>query len=359
MKTIAELKASESIIFECIAGSKAYGLATDTSDTDIRGVFVLPKEKYYGLEYTGQISNETNDIVYYELKKFIELLAKNNPNIIELLNIPSDCILLQHPLFEKIKSAYFLSKICKDSFANYAFTQIKKARGLKKKIANPVEKDRKSVVDFCYVRKKKQAVPLNIFLEDEGFDITHCGLAKISHIKDCYNLFYSRNEKYNGICKTDANDICLSSIPKTAKAIALLHFNKDGYSSYCKKHKEYWSWVAKRNDERYKSNISHNKNYDAKNMMHTFRLLHMAKEIGMSKKVIVRRYDRDFLLSVKNAVFEYEELVAKAEYLRKELEVIYKKTDLIERPNLKLVNTLLVDIRQEFYKHQFSISQTN
>ena len=30
-----------------------------------------------------------------------------------------------------------------------------------------------------------------------------------------------------------------------------------------KKHKEYWSWVEKRNNERYKSNISHDKNYDA------------------------------------------------------------------------------------------------
>lgn len=350
MKTIEELKASGNIIFECISGSRAYGLATASSDTDIRGVFILPKEKYYSLEYVGQINNETNDIVYYELKKFIELLSKNNPNILELLSVPEDCILSKHPLFDTIKSEFFLSKLCKDSFANYAFTQIKKARGLKKKIVNPVEKERRSVTDFCYVRKEKLAIPLKTFLENEGFEISHCGLAKLSHMKDCYNLFYNPSILYNGVARENANEVCLSSIPKSEVPVAILYFNMDGYSSYCKKYKEYWSWVEKRNDERYKSNISHSKNYDAKNMMHTFRLLHMAKEIGAENKINVKRRDRDFLLAVKNAEFEYDELVEKAEKIRVGFEVIYEKSDLIERPDLKIVNEILIGIRAQFYK---------
>ncbi|MEO0556023.1 MAG: nucleotidyltransferase domain-containing protein [Bacteroidota bacterium] len=350
MKTIEELKASGNIIFECISGSRAYGLATASSDTDIRGVFILPKEKYYSLEYTGQINNETNDIVYYELKKFIELLSKNNPNILELLSVPEDCILSKHRLFDKVKSEYFLSKLCKDTFANYAFTQIKKARGLKKKIVNPVEKERKSVVDFCFVRKEKQAMPLNTFLDNQGFEISNCGLAKISHMKDCYNLFYNPSLKYSGVARENANEVCLSSIPKSEVPAAIFYFNRDGYSSYCKKYKEYWAWVEKRNDERYKSNISHEKNYDAKNMMHTFRLLHMAKEIGTDNKIVVKRPDRDFLLAVKNAEYEYEELVERAEKLRLELEVIYEKSSLMVKPDLDIVNELLVEIREQFYQ---------
>ncbi|WP_324026124.1 nucleotidyltransferase domain-containing protein [Maribacter sp. BPC-D8] len=350
MKTIEELKASGNIIFECISGSRAYGLATPTSDTDIRGVFILPKEKYYSLEYVGQINNETNDIVYYELKKFMELLSKNNPNILELLSVPEDCILSKNPLFDTIKSKYFLSKLCKDTFANYAFTQIKKARGLKKKIVNPVEKERKSVTDFCFVRKEKRAVLLNTFLENEGLEVAHFGLTKISHMKDCYNLFYNPSMKYSGVARENANEVCLSSIPKSEVPVAVLYFNRDGYSSYCKKYKEYWSWVEKRNDDRYKSNISHSKNYDAKNMMHTFRLLHMAKEIGAEGKINVKRTDRDFLLSIKNAEFEYKELVERAEKLRLELDDIYEKSSLMERPDLDTVNKLLVEIREQFYK---------
>ncbi|KES14222.1 putative nucleotidyltransferase, partial [Gilliamella apicola SCGC AB-598-I20] len=83
--TIDDLKRQNLILFEVISGSRAFGLATETSDTDIKGVFYLPKEKFYGLEYIPQISNASNDIVYYELGRFVELLLKNNPNILEVL----------------------------------------------------------------------------------------------------------------------------------------------------------------------------------------------------------------------------------------------------------------------------------
>jgi len=159
MKTIADLKASGCVIFECISGSKAYGLDTATSDTDIRGVFILPKELFYSMDYVEQINDATNDVVYYELRKFITLLSKNNPNILELLNVPKDCILIKDSLFDRIKMEYFVSKLCKNSFANYAYTQIKKARGLNKKIVNPVDKERKTVLDsFKRVSGKERTI---------------------------------------------------------------------------------------------------------------------------------------------------------------------------------------------------------
>jgi len=46
---IQDLKDQNLIILECISGSKAYGLDTPQSDTDIRGVFILPQEDIYGL----------------------------------------------------------------------------------------------------------------------------------------------------------------------------------------------------------------------------------------------------------------------------------------------------------------------
>ena len=349
MKTIAALKASGTIIFECISGSRAYGLATASSDTDIRGVFILPKANFYSLEYVGQISNETNDIVYYELRKFVELLAKNNPNILELLNVPEECILKKDSIFDQIKVEYFLSKLCKDTFANYAYTQIKKARGLNKKIVNPVEKERKSVLDFCYVRTEKQSLPLIKFLEIKNMEADHCGLVKIPHMKDCYNLFYGNDKGYQGVARADANAVCLSSVPKEESPIAVLYFNVDGYSSYCKKYKEYWTWVEKRNDARYKNNLAHGKNYDTKNMMHTFRLLHMAKEIAEQGVINVKRPDRELLLGIKNGDFEYDDLLEKAEILKESLQKLYHESSLIERPNLDRINELLVRIRDEYY----------
>ena len=50
--TINELKDRNLIILECISGSKAYGLDTPQSDTDIKGVFLQPKPDFYAVSYT-------------------------------------------------------------------------------------------------------------------------------------------------------------------------------------------------------------------------------------------------------------------------------------------------------------------
>jgi uncharacterized protein len=349
--TIEYIKDNGLLIFESISGSKLYGLDTATSDTDIRGVFVLPKNMFYGLEYTGQVNNETNDIVYYELKKFIELLSKNNPNILEMLNVPTDCILYKHPIMEMIQPEMFLSKLCERTFANYAFTQIKKAYGLEKKIVNPVEEERKSVLDFCYVHKDKDAVALKMFLEENNMAQTSLGLASIAHLRDCYNLYYSTTQNYAGVAKKEnANDVNLSSIPKEEKPIGILYFNKDGYSTYCKRYKDYWDWVAKRNDERFKTTMSHGKNYDSKNMMHVFRLLFMAKEIAIEGKINVLRNDRAFLLAIKEGKFEYDDLVKQAEEIKEDLPMLYEKSVLMDEPDMEKVDELLIKMRNEYYE---------
>lgn len=351
--TIDWVKDNGLLVFEAITGSKAYGLDTPTSDTDIRGVFVLPKHMFYGLEYTEQVSNETNDIVYYELKRFTELLARNNPNILEMLSIPGQCVIKKDNIIEQLKPKMFLSKLCEKTFANYAFTQIKKAYGLEKKILNPVEKERKAVLDFCFVYNEKEAVPLKQFLLEKQLLQESVGLSAIAHLKDCYNLFYSAEGRYAGIIKGEqSNDVNLSSIPKGEKPLGMMYFNKDGYSGYCKKYKEYWDWVAKRNEERYITTMSHGKNYDSKNMMHVFRLLLMAKEIATEHTVNVLRKDRDFLLEIKQGKYEYDELVAQAEALRNELPLEYHNSGLPDTPNVEKIDEMLVAMREKYYSTQ-------
>lgn len=350
MITLDWIKSNGLLVFEAITGSKAYGLDTATSDTDIRGVYILPKEIFYSLEYPEQVANETNDIVYYELRRFVELLSKNNPNILELLNVPANCILYKHPVMNEIKQELFLTKLCEQTFANYAFTQIKKAYGLEKKIVNPMDEERRTVQDFCYVYAGKESVPLLQFLKDRNFEQGKMGLAAIAHLRDCYNLYYSNGFVYSGIIrKEDANDVCLSSIPKGETPVGMLYFNKDGYSIYCKRYKEYWEWVEKRNEERYKTTMTHGKNYDSKNMMHVFRLLKMAKEIATEGKINVFRNDREFLLDIKQGRFEYDELVSKAEQLKDELPELFQKSGVPDEPNLEKINQILIKIRTDYY----------
>ncbi|MBL7732911.1 MAG: nucleotidyltransferase domain-containing protein [Chitinophagaceae bacterium] len=351
MLTIEEIKKNGWLIFEAIVGSKAYGLNTEKSDTDIRGVFVLPEGMFYSIDYIPQVSNETNDIVYFELKRFVELLSKNNPNILELLNVPEHCLLHRNVLMDLIKPEMFLSKLCEQTFASYAYTQIRKAFGLEKKIINPIEKERKSVLDFCYIYDGREAIEAGKFFKENNYLPQKAGLAAVHHLRDCYNIYYSEQNVYSGIVKKEeANDVCLSSIPKGERPIGLLFFNKDAYSAYCKKYREYWDWVDKRNVERYNTTIEHGKNYDSKNMMHVFRLLLMAKEIALEGKVNVWRKDREFLLGIKQGNYEYDELVAKAEILKGELSSLYGRSALQLSPDLNSINNLLIEMRRRYYR---------
>lgn len=351
--TIGDLRRKGLIILECISGSRAYGLDTPTSDTDIKGIFILPKEEFYGLSYTPQVNNETNDIVFYEFGRFMELLSLNNPNILELLNTPESAIIYKHPFLNEIKSELILSKLCNKTFGKFAMSQIKKAKGLKKKIVNPVAKERKTVLSFCFVNYDQGAIPILKFLELKGWQQENCGLVNIPHMKDVYGLYYSEILGFNGVIRgKDSNDICLSSIPKDTEQQALMYFNRDGYSTYCKEYREYWDWVEKRNDDRYENTKSHGKNYDSKNMMHVFRLLEMAIEIGKEKKVNVKRPNRDFLLDIKAGKFEYEELLLMADSKQTEMESAFEQSSLPESVDFELINELTFRLRDKFYNEK-------
>jgi hypothetical protein len=169
-------------------------------------------------------------------------------------------------------------------------------------------------------------------------------------MRDTYNLYHSVDMSYSGITRSEtANDVCLSNVPKQETPLALMYFNKDAYSVYCKKYSEYWEWVSKRNDTRFNATISHGKKYDAKNMMHVFRLLLMAKEIAVEKTIHVFRKDREFLLSIKEGVFEYDELLLQAAALKEELPSLYQQSGLPDSPNLQMINNLLDRMRVLFY----------
>ena len=356
MKTdldIQFLRDNDLILLESISGSKAYNLDVATSDTDIKGVFFLPKEKFYGFEYVQQVSNESNDIVFYEIGRFLELLSKNNPNILELLETPTDKIIYKHPLIDRIKTKDFLSKKCKDTFGGYAFTQVRKARGLNKKIVNPMPKEKKTVIDFCYILNKQGSIPLKQWLSNQNKQQERIGLVNIPHFKDTYGLYYDDNNNlgYKGIMKKkSATTVLLSSIPKNETPITHLQFNQDGYIKYCKDHREYWDWVEKRNESRYKNNIQHGKNYDSKNMMHTFRLLDMAEEILKEGRIYVKRKNREELLKIRRGEWQYDELIEMANKKMKAVESAFKISNLPEEPNREKIEKLLIEIRRELYK---------
>lgn len=346
------LKRNNLILFEAISGSQAYGLATPESDMDIKGVFYLPKEMFYANQFIDQVNNDSNDIVYYEIGKYIELLVKNNPNILELLCTPERHVLYKHPLIDQIKPQDFLSKRAKETFAGYAMTQVKKAKGLNKKFNNPVAEQRLTVLDFCFILSGKRALPVSDWLAKENKKQAYCGLVKLDHTKDLFALYYDEDGAYKGIVKDEtSNELRSSSVGKDATLIAYLFFNQEAYTAHCKRYAEYWAWVEKRNEHRYKGNQEHGKGYDAKNMMHTIRLLQQAKELFETGTLNVVRANREELLSIKSGEHSYESLLVYAEGLMQEINHFAAESTMIEKPDEAEAGKILITIREQLYRN--------
>jgi hypothetical protein len=351
---IKEVKST--LLYEVIAGSKAYGLDLPTSDTDIRGIYLQPNEFRLGNGYKEQINDKTNDIVYYELNRFVNLLANNNPNIIENLFVPKDKILI---FDDRIKPLYnnrhaFLTKKIRFTFGGYAISQIKKARGLNKKIVNPIDKERKNPLDFCYILTPIGTTPLRDWLKiqrGEAWRQEKYGVVKVNNARDVYYIYYDdKNIGYRGILKEDksSNELRMSSIPKSELLKgATMIYNKDGYQTYCKEYKQYWEWVDKRNPYRYNDNTSHKQNYDGKNMMHCLRMLDMAIEIAKTGDVNLVRPNREWLLSVRKGKVSYDEIMSLIEEKKNIMDEAFKKSFLPDSIDSNFVHNLILEIRNK------------
>ena len=118
------------VIYRCVIGSRAYGLAGDESDTDRRGVYLPPAELHWSLYgVPEQLEDDETQECYWEIRKFIDLALKANPNVLECLYSP----LIEHatPLARELLDmrAGFLSKLVYQTYNGYVLSQFKKLEG--------------------------------------------------------------------------------------------------------------------------------------------------------------------------------------------------------------------------------------
>jgi len=133
--------AIRNLIYKVRTGSDLYGTKIkDISDDDFCGIFIPDKEYVLGIKNCEQVELSTKlskternthgdtDYTIYSLKKFILLAAANNPNIIELLYVPSSCIVYGNEYAGELigNRGLFLSKKAYHTFKGYSYAQRKK-----------------------------------------------------------------------------------------------------------------------------------------------------------------------------------------------------------------------------------------
>ena len=374
-----------------------------------------PKELVgLGFDYVDQISDNRHDNTWYEVGAYLKLLLKSNPTVMEFLFAPKENIVGDvHPLFMPIlgNRNEFISKQLFNPLFGYAKQQLNKCKGYNKMCNWEHDKvERKTPFDFCYTFKGQGSTKLLNWLENNGLYQKYCGIVNIPNMHDVYGVYYDfgnhiLNEKvtfeglkdeyvgvrgfgkfivdffnlksmeegyeyiaetfsniyqwmkvqkpigYRGIMGEDgeSNELRLSSVEKGVNPICHMSYNATGYTKHCVDYKNYQTWVKERNPIRYESNLNHN--YDAKNVSHMVRLIHMGLELAKGEGFnVVRTWDRDFILKVKNHGFEFDEIMEYVEGKTKEFNDAIQTSTLKEKIDVDFVNDLLVDIRKQQLK---------
>ncbi|MFE7754690.1 DNA polymerase beta superfamily protein [Streptomyces sp. NPDC057429] len=123
----AEALVRDHTVYSCVMGSRAFGLATDDSDTDRRGVFLAPTPLFWRFtKPPAHVDGPDREQFSWELERFCELALRANPNVLECLH---------SPLVERIDDTgrellglrgAFLSRRAHETFVRYAVGQRRK-----------------------------------------------------------------------------------------------------------------------------------------------------------------------------------------------------------------------------------------
>jgi hypothetical protein len=117
----------EHTIYAAVVGSRAFGLDTDASDTDTRGVYVAPTESFWSLaKPPTHVDGPEPEWFSWEVERFCELALKANPNLLEVLHSP--LVVRQTPLGEELIGLReaFLSQLAYQTYSGYVLSQFKK-----------------------------------------------------------------------------------------------------------------------------------------------------------------------------------------------------------------------------------------
>ena len=124
---VADADLYERVIYRCVIGSQAYGLADTASDLDRRGVYLPTANRHWSLfGVPEQLENDDTQEAYWELQKFLVLALKANPNVLECLYTP--LVEKTTPLAEELLGmrTIFLSRMVYQTYNGYVMSQFKK-----------------------------------------------------------------------------------------------------------------------------------------------------------------------------------------------------------------------------------------
>ena len=345
-------------IYRVVHGSRAYGLATPTSDLDVKGICIEPRDYHLGYafkcEQQERLANKGRecDSVIYSLRKFVKLAADCNPNIIEVLFVNEKHFLyiddFGHQLREVRDS--FLSKKARHTFAGYAYAQVKRIETHRRWLLSPPSHmptrteyglPERPVIPTGQLQTAQALVQKHLdrwqFNDMSQIDAPTRTLIQETLAELLAEAQIGVDARYQAACRF---------LGFNENFVEML-FNERKYKIALDEWNHFQSWKKNRNEARAAGEREHG--YDLKYGSHCLRLMRMCKEILSGQGVIVERPDAEELLAIKlHGVMKYDALLSEIERLNNECTELYKTSSLPHHPDVNKLNDLVVGLTHAY-----------
>lgn len=298
----------EGLISLCWRGSVAHGMYVPKSDPDsiddkdVMGVYVGPLEQYLGFgrrDVYEQWEGEW-DCVFYELKKFIGLLLKCNPNVLSLLWLKPNGIIYETAIGARLREhrQVFVSKKAYHSFSGYAHAQFKKMISFNQEAQELMQQIEEQLESF-------------------GIDPESCEAGRSLRMLD--------------------------GRPFVGATVEMMETVK----RYRGERRRYYSggYMGQKRRE-----LVRRVGYDAKNAAHLIRLLRMGIEFLTEGMVHVERADAPELLDIKRGAWSLDKVKAEAERLFQLSREAYVRSSLPAEPDCARAEQLCVELISEYHR---------
>lgn len=337
-------------VFYVVHGSRAYGTNRPDSDHDYRGIAVPPKAWRDGYLHTFNQAEQKGDpdMVIYALAKFFKLASDCNPNVVELLWVPEDCVLVCTDAGKRLVEhrADFLSRKALYTFRGYAMSQLKRIQTHRRWLLDPptappnrddfglpertvIPKDQLGAAQAA-ITKKLDSWEIDFGEMDEAGKI-YVGEQMRDYLSE---LTVGSDEKFRAAGRL---------LGYEANFLDLLEREKR-YGAAKRNWSQFKDWQKNRNPARAKMEAEYG--YDGKHALHLVRLMRMCREILTEGQVIVRRPDADELKGFLEGTWEFDRLMEWADAQDKELIALAQTSDLPKAPNRVKLDNLCQEVTQ-------------
>lgn len=339
-------------IFLSKHGSHAYGTNQPSSDLDLRGVAIPPREYLLGYLRRFEQAEQKGDpdVVVFSLAKFLGLAADCNPNVLEILFTDPVDHVVRTPLGDRLLSArgIFLSRKARHTFSGYAIAQLKRIETHRRWLLHPpvapperaayglpprtlIPKDQLSAAESL-MRKKVESWQLDVTPLDEASKIQL--QARVAEVLAELSLATDDQQVQAAGHQLGFSDNFLELLDRERR-----------YNTAQREWEQFQGWQKARNPARSALEAQHG--YDCKHGMHLVRLLRMCREILTEGVVRVKRPDAAELREIRNGAWSYDRLIEWAKGEDAALEAVYKTSTLPREPDRAAIDALCVALTEE------------